>query len=160
MTRLADKQKPIKEGLFEWLEDGAHLIGSRCRECGEVTFPPNPFCPQCCTETVENIPLSRRGVLYSFTIQRFKPPFPYRGPEPFVPYGVGMIELPEGLRITSVLEENDPEMLRVGVEMELAIAKFFEDEEGNEVLSYRFKAIEDRPARDEGGGNQAEGRPL
>jgi uncharacterized OB-fold protein len=141
MTESMKKQIPIKEGLFEQHEDGAHLIGSRCRQCGEVTFPVNSFCPQCCTETTENIPLSRRGVLYSFTIQRFKPPPPYKGPEPFVPYGVGMIELPEGLRVTAVLDESDPARLRVGMEMELVITKFFEDEEGNEVLSYKFKPV-------------------
>lgn len=119
--------------------DGARLIGSRCRECGEVTFPANPFCPQCCRETTETISLSQRGVLYSFTIQRFKPPPPFRGTEPFTPYGVGMIELPEGLRVTAVLEECDPERLQVGMEMELVITKFFEDDEGNDVLSFKFR---------------------
>jgi len=138
MSETAKKKVPIKEGLFEFLEDGAHLIGSRCRECGEVTFPANAFCPQCCAETTTNVPLSRRGILYSFTVQRFRPPPPYRGPEPFAPYGVGMIELPEGLRITAVLEEDDPASLRVGLEMELVITGFFEDDEGNEVLGYKF----------------------
>lgn len=121
--------------------DGPRLIGSRCRECGEVTFPANPFCPQCCRETTANISLSQRGLLYSFTIQRFKPPPPFRGTEPFVPYGVGMIELPEGLRVTSVLEESDPEQLRVGMEMELVITNFFEDDEGNDVLSFKFRPM-------------------
>jgi uncharacterized OB-fold protein len=138
MSETAKKRVPIKEGLFEFLEDGAHLIGSRCRECGEVTFPANAFCPQCCAETTANVPLSRRGILYSFTVQRFRPPPPYRGPEPFAPYGVGMIELPEGLRVTAVLEEDDPARLRVGMEMELVITGFFEDDEGNEVLGYKF----------------------
>ena len=134
---------PIKEGLFDVLEDGAHLVGSRCRDCGEVTFPANPFCPQCCTETTDSVSLGRRGILYSFTIQRFKPPPPYRGPEPFVPYGVGMIELPEGLRVTAVLDEGNPARLRVGMEMELVVAPLFEDAEGNEVLGYKFRSVED-----------------
>lgn len=138
MSETAKKKVPIKEGLFEFLEDGAHLIGSRCRECGEVTFPANAFCPQCCSETTANVPLSRRGILYSFTVQRFRPPPPYRGPEPFASYGVGMIEMPEGLRITAVLEEDNPASLRVGMEMELVVTGFFEDDEGNEVLGYKF----------------------
>ena len=145
MAQTTRKQIPIKEGLFEWRDDGAHLTASRCRECGEVAFPVNPFCPQCCTETTAPISLSRRGHLYSFTVQRFKPPPPYRGPEPFVPYGVGMIELPEGVRVTAVLEESDPSKLRVGMEMELIIAGFFEDEEGNEVLGYKFRAVTGEP---------------
>jgi uncharacterized OB-fold protein len=142
MADSKKKQIPIKDGIFEQLEGGARLIGSRCHQCGEVTFPVNSFCPQCCTETTEPIPLSPRGVLYSFTIQRFKPPPPYRGPEPFAPFGVGMIELPEGLRITALVQESDPSRLRVGMEMELIIAKLFDDDEGNEILGYKFKPIQ------------------
>lgn len=135
------RQVPIKEGLFEQFDDGFHLVGSRCWQCNEVTFPVNALCPQCCTETTQRIPLSRRGVLYSFTVQRFKPPPPYRGPDPFVPYGVGMIELPEGLRVTAVLDEADPNKLRVGMPMELVIVKLFDDEQGSEVLGYKFKPL-------------------
>ncbi len=149
MTQLQKRQRPIKEGLFDSFGDGSHLIGSRCRECGEVAFPATSFCPQCCRETTESIPLSQRGVLYSFTIQRFKPPPPFRESEAFVPYGVGMIELPEGLRVTSVLEESDPDRLRVGMEMKLVITKFFEDDEGSEVFSYKFKPAGEHPHEEE-----------
>ena len=137
----ASEVVPIAPGLFEWLDDGAHLLGSSCRACGEVKFPASSFCPQCCRETTETVPLSQRGRLHSFTVQRFKPPPPYKGPEPFEPYGVGMIELPEGLRVTSVLEESDPANLEVGLEMQLIITKFFEDEEGRDVVAYKFKPI-------------------
>jgi uncharacterized OB-fold protein len=154
MSQEAKRQIPIRADLFEWGEDGAHLLGSRCRDCGEVTFPVNPFCPQCCKETTAKIRLSPRGSLYSFTIQRFRPPPPYRGPDPFVPYGVGMVELPEGVRITSVLEASDPAGLRVGMEVELLISTFFEDEEGNEVLAYKFKPVEDQAGRLTEGGQR------
>jgi len=98
-----------------------------------------------------NLPLSRRGTLYSFTVQRFKPPPPYKGPEPFVPYGVGMIELPEGLRVTAVLEEGDPARLQVGMEMELVVASLFEDAEGNEVLGYKFRSVNSLPQEESEG---------
>ena len=132
---------PIAPNLFEFSVEGARLIGSRCIKCGEVRFPVNAFCPQCCTETTETIPLSRRGILYSFTVQRFRPPPPYQGPQDFKPYGVGMIELPEGLRVTAVLADKDPESLVVGMEMELIITKFFADENGRDVLGYKFKKV-------------------
>jgi uncharacterized OB-fold protein len=143
MKQAKDTEVPIAPGLFQELEQGTYLIGSRCRECGEVTFPANTFCPQCCRETTEKIPLSRRGQLYSFTVQRFRPPPPYKGPEKFEPYGVGMVELPEGLRVTSVLEEDDFSRLRVGMVMELVIKKIFEDEEGRAIVGYRFRPLED-----------------
>jgi uncharacterized protein len=132
---------PIAPNLFEFSADGARLIGSRCVKCSEVRFPASSFCPQCCTETTENISLSQRGVLYSFTVQRFRPPPPYRGPEDFQPYGVGMIELPEGLRVTAVLDVSDVEKLKVGMEMELVVTKVFEDELGRNVLGYKFGRV-------------------
>ena len=142
MTLASKNQILIFPGLFERFDGGVRLIGSKCLECDEVTFPATAFCPQCCRDTAEKIPLSQRGRLYSFTIQRFRPPPPYRGPEKFDPYAVGMVELPEGLRVTSVLEGSDPEEFRVGMEMELVIASLFEDDEGREVLGYKFKPIE------------------
>jgi uncharacterized OB-fold protein len=139
MTQTKD-QIPIAPGLFEWMGEPPSLIGSKCIECREVAFPSNTFCPRCCKETTERIRLSSRGHLYSFTIQRFKPPAPYRGAKEFHQYGVGMIELPEGIRITSILDESDPSKLFVGMEMELIITKCFEDDDGREVLAYKFKA--------------------
>lgn len=143
MSSAAKQTRAIRDGLFEGNGEDARLLGSRCVNCHETTFPVNQFCPQCCTETTEQVSLSRRGVLYSFTVQRFKPPPPYRGTAPFAPYGVGMIELPEGVRITSILEEADPDLLKVGMQMELVIASFFEDEDGNEVLGYKFAPVKD-----------------
>lgn len=144
MTVVAEKsRKPIREGLFTEDANGVRLIGGLCRECAEIVFPANPFCPRCCRETTEPVALSRRGVLYSFTVQRFKPPPPYCGPDPFVPYGVGLIELPGGVRITSVLKA-EPDDLHVGMEMELVVEAFFEDEDGNEILGYKFRPVEKR----------------
>jgi uncharacterized OB-fold protein len=133
---------PIAPKLFEFSADGVRLMGSRCVKCGEVRFPVSDFCPQCCTETTETIPLSQRGTLYSFTVQRFRPPPPYRGPDEFKPYGVGMIELPEGLRVTAVLADEKPDCLQVGMEMELIVTKFFEDDMGRDVVSYKFRRVE------------------
>jgi uncharacterized OB-fold protein len=52
-----------------------------------------------------------------------------------------MIELAEGLRVTAVLDEGDPDKLCVGMPMELVITRLFEDEQGNEVLGYKFRPI-------------------
>jgi len=60
-----------------------------------------------------------------------------------------MIELPEGLRLTAVLDEADPDRLRVGMEMELVIARYFEDEEGNEVMGYKFRPVDRISASDQ-----------
>lgn len=140
------KQIPIEEGLFTWPSDDPRLIGSKCRQCGEVRFPAQKSCANCGSEDVENILLSKRGKLWVWTVQCFRPPSPpYTGPEAaedFTPFGVGYVELPEGIRVISRLVENEAEQLRIGMEMGLVIQKFKEDEEGNDVMIYAFKGVE------------------
>ena len=41
------------------------------------------------------------------------PPGAYKGPEPFVPFALGLVELPEGLRVMSPLE-GDIDALKIG----------------------------------------------
>jgi hypothetical protein len=53
-----------------------------------------------------------------------------------------MIELPEGLRVTAVLDDQDPGSLSVGIEMELIITKLFADENGQDVLGYKFRRVD------------------
>jgi uncharacterized OB-fold protein len=86
---------------------------------------------------------SRRGTLWTFTIQRFPPPAPpwLGDAERFAPFGVGYVELPEGVRIESRLTESDPEKLEIGMEMELVIEPYDRDADGNERMSFAFRPV-------------------
>ncbi|MFC1895829.1 Zn-ribbon domain-containing OB-fold protein [Thermodesulfobacteriota bacterium] len=147
MPGKGEKQVPIGEGVFTWPSDDPRLIGSKCNNCGKVAFPAQNSCPSCCLEDVDKIELSKRGKLWTWTLQGFLPKSPpYAGPEneeTFVPYGVGYVELPGEVRVESRLTENDPDKLKIGMEMELVIQKFIEDEEGNDVMAYFFKPVEE-----------------
>ena len=94
----AAKQIPIAEGLFTWPSNDPRLLGSKCGDCGVVTFPAQKSCPACSGQNVETIELERRGTLWTWTIQGFMPNRPpYTGPETpetFKPFGVGYVELP------------------------------------------------------------------
>ena len=137
-----DAQIPIAEGLFTWPAEDPSLIGSKCRACGEVAFPSQPSCPDCAGEDCSEILLSRRGRLWTWTIQNFPPPPPYGGdPEDFVPFGVGYVELPEGVRVEARLSENDPARLEIGMEMELFIEAFGRDEDGRERVTFAFRPL-------------------
>ena len=39
------------------------------------------------------------------------------------------------------LTESDPDKLKVGMDMMLIIDKMFEDEEGNEIIGFKFKPL-------------------
>jgi len=140
------KQVPIAAGLFTWPSDDPRLIGSRCKNCGKVTFPAQKSCPACCLDDVDNIELAKRGKLWTWTVQGFPPKSPpyakKESPETFVPYGVGYIELPGQVRVESRLTENDPARLRIGLDMELVIEKFMDNDQGDEVMIFAFKPVE------------------
>ena len=137
------QQVPIQDGLFTWPSPAPQLIGGRCTECGQFHFPVQANCPHCAALSVDATPLSRRGTLWTWTLQTFAPPVPpYRGPvDDFVPFGVGYIELPEGLRVQGRLTVNDPAQLAIGMAMELTLAPFGLDEAGREVLIYAFAPV-------------------
>ncbi len=136
---------PIQDGLFTWPSDKPQLIGGHCAECGGWHFPVQDNCPHCAAMTVQPAPLSRRGTLWTWTIQTFAPPVPpYRGPvEDFTPFGVGYVELPEGLCVQGRLTVSDASKLKIGMPMELTIEPFGVDDEGRAVLSYAFAPVDD-----------------
>lgn len=134
---------PIQEGLFTGPAESPRLVGSRCGACGDVTFPAQASCPACTGTRVRETELSPRGTLWTFTIQRFPPPSPpFTGSrEDFVPFGVGYVELPEGLRVEGRLTENDPGTLAIGMPMELVLEPFDRDADGNERMTFAFAPV-------------------
>jgi uncharacterized OB-fold protein len=132
---------PVAEGIFTWPADEPQLIGSRCGECGIVTFPSQESCARCASTDMAEHLLPRRGRLWAWTTQDFPPPSPYAGPsgDAFAPYGIGYVELDDEVRVESRLTEADPEALSIGMEMELVLLPFRTDEDGNEVLTFAFR---------------------
>ncbi len=55
-----------------------------------------------------------------------------------MPFGVGVVELPEGVRVIGRLTESDPEALATGQPMELRIVPLHTDADGNDVVTYAF----------------------
>ncbi len=140
INRKSLSRFPIVEGLIKVVPEGPKLIGSKCKNCGSVSFPKIPTCPNpdCTRKEVEEYLLGRGGKLWSYTIQLFQPPAPFKM-EPFKPFGVGIVELPEGIRILGMLTTT--ENLRIGMEVELVVDKLYE-EEGNEYLTWKWKPVE------------------
>ncbi len=136
--------RPIAEGIFTWPSANPALLGSRCQDCGRAAFPPQQGCAACCSTNVEVEELPRRGTLWTYTIQRFMPKRPYNSgetPETFQPYGVGYVELPDGVRVEGRLTENDPDKLEIGMEMEVVFEPFRTEEDGTEVINFAFRPL-------------------
>ena len=144
MPPANERTVPVDDGL--WLDgpDGPRLVGSRCAPCGAVTFPRQAGCPRCASEDLSDAPLARRGTLWTWTVQRFPPPTPpYTGPrdDDFEPFGVGYVELAEGVRVEARLTESDPQTLAIGMEMELVLEPFGTDADGRTVVTFAFAPV-------------------
>jgi hypothetical protein len=140
---MVDSEKiPVIEGLFTLDPEEPKLIGSKCTSCGTYYFPQTISCsnPDCNEKEVEEAFLSRRGKLWSFTVQYYPPPPPFKAQEPFVPYGIGVVELPEEIRVAGMLTESDPEKLKIGMEVELLLDEVYE-EDGKEVVTWKFSPV-------------------
>ena len=137
------KRVPVVEGVFAETPQGPRLLGSRCGSCRTVYFPRAPVCrnPGCLGTKVEDCHLSPRGTLWSYTIQYYKPPAPARFDEPFTPYGVGLVDLPEGIRVMGMMSVPDPESLDVGMAVELVLEPLYHADDGSEVITWKFRPV-------------------
>jgi uncharacterized OB-fold protein len=143
MSTAEAKRFPIVEGLLSIDDDKPYLIGSRCKTCGAHYFPRAFSCnnPKCDRGEVEEVALSEQGTIYSYTIQYYQPPPPYKFDGDFAPYAIGLVELPEGIRILSQLSGIRPEEFKIGMTVAFTTEKQFTDDEGNEYISWKFKKI-------------------
>jgi uncharacterized OB-fold protein len=121
------------------------LLGSRCTSCASVFFPRlDGFCrnPACSGEDFEVVELSRRGVVWSYTDAQYQPPPPYiPGTDPFQPFAIAAVELPEGLVVLGqVAEGYGVADLHVGAEVELVVEPLYRDDSGERTI-WRWKPV-------------------
>lgn len=135
------KRIPVREGLWTIpaSSGGApRLIASQCRSCGELCFPKkeNGLCGHCQSTDLNQVELSRHGTVYSYSIVTQRPSDFYKGE---VPYALGFVELPEGIRVETLFTGCDLGALHVGMDVEMVIERLHQDEHGNDVMAYKFR---------------------
>ncbi len=128
---------PVQEGLFELEGDRTlRLIGGFCPACTNHHFPRAANCPYCSADRCEARLLSAEGQVYLATVIHAAPPG-YRGQ---VPYGFGIVELPEKIRVVTRLVY-DGEVLVPGVAVRAVVDVLHRNEEGNDVVTFAFARV-------------------
>lgn len=125
--------------LLEVPEDGLpYLKGYRCKACGSLWFPKFVPCPNpdCWSEEMEVVPLSRRGIIYSVTdVYTGQPPM-----KEYLPLSMAYIDLPEKIRVFAQLD-GDIGSFRCGDEVELTTGAIRNNRQGKPIIGYKFKKI-------------------
>jgi uncharacterized OB-fold protein len=111
-----------KVGEFaEHLKNGK-IMGTRCKQCGNVTFPPRSDCEKCLGSEWDFVPYSGKAKLVTFTQISAAP----TGFEDMVPYTIGVADLPEGGRVLAWVNGIEPRDLKIGMDMKL-VPRIFEE---------------------------------
>lgn len=139
MSDTSTASVPLAAGLFTWPSDSPALLGSRCAECATMTFPTHYGCPKCSSDAMTTVELGTRGTVWTWTSQEFKPPPPYAGPDEFVAYYVGYVELPGELIVETYFTGYDDQHPEIGDDVELTIIAFGRNVDGDEVVTYAFQ---------------------
>ncbi len=122
--------------LFVMPENGAkpYLLGYLCQKCGKTWFPKAVPCPECWSEDIIQIPLSRVGKLYSYSTVHVG----QKGIQ--TPYVIGYVDLPENVRVFAQLDM-EPAELKIGMDVEVTAGVTRVDPNGVKTVSYKFKAV-------------------
>ncbi|MDX1650511.1 MAG: Zn-ribbon domain-containing OB-fold protein [Myxococcota bacterium] len=141
---------PAVEGWFTLDEAEPRLLGARCPRCRTVFFPRESFCrnPHCASRPdadaaeLEEVPLSNRGRLWSYTSNHYAPPPPFVAKDPFAPFAVAAVELEdERMVVLGQVPEDVPlDRLEVGMEMRLVLDTLHEDDERT-VLVWKWRPV-------------------
>ena len=142
---MSKTQTPAIEGWFTMDRETPHLLGTRCTSCSNVFFPKEEtFCrnPSCSGTEFEEIQLSRRGRLWSFTNNCYAAPAPFIAPDPFVPYAIAAVELADERMVVlgQMSEGTEVSDLKAGMEVELVLEKLYEDE-ASEFMVWKWKPV-------------------
>jgi hypothetical protein len=130
--------RPVAAGLFVDHPDGPFLRAARCPACDKLQFPAAPTCPYCAADGCTPVQVGPSGTLWLYTAVATRPPG-YRGE---VPFGFGVVDLADGLRVISRLTEARLERLRPGLPMRLAIVPLHTGDDGVPVATYAFRPEE------------------
>jgi uncharacterized OB-fold protein len=100
--------------FFEALRE-KKLIGTKCRRCGTIYFPPRVDCPRDFSDDMEWTEFSGEGELVTYTVNATPP-------ESFSMYGtyvIAVVKLSEGPAVMTWLKDIKPEEVKIGMKLKV-----------------------------------------
>jgi len=128
------KQIPLVDYLV-LADEGPHLVAKECAECGALYFDRRNACAKCGKREFGERTLTDRGRVRAFTIvHRAAPGVP-------TPYVSSVIDLDGGGVVKANLVDvaADPEVVHLGMSVELTTFVAGTDDDGNEAVAFGFR---------------------
>jgi uncharacterized OB-fold protein len=122
---------PTSAPFWNGLKDGVVRL-QRCGTCQSWVFYPRNRCPGCLSDALQWRDVSGKGTLYTYTIAR-QPTSPHFANE--VPQLLAVVELDEGVRVTTTLVNIAPDAIKIGMRV-----KPYFDHVSDDVTLLRYQA--------------------
>jgi uncharacterized OB-fold protein len=123
---------PTSAPFWNGLKDGVVRL-QRCGTCQSWVFYPRNRCPVCLSDALQWRDVSGIGTLYTYTIAR-QPTSPHFANE--VPQLLAVVELDEGVRLTTTLVNIAPDAIKIGMRV-----KPYFDHVSDDVTLLRYQAV-------------------
>ncbi|MEJ2037617.1 MAG: Zn-ribbon domain-containing OB-fold protein [Desulfosarcinaceae bacterium] len=117
--------------FIDYLEKGK-VMGTRCKACGQVFFPPRADCCQCFASDMEWFEVTGSGTLATYTHLAYAPV----GFEQDLPYSLAVLDYGDYRVFGRLAADVDMDSLRVGQKMQTVINQL-----PNGRLNYVFKPV-------------------
>ncbi|NVM52928.1 MAG: Zn-ribbon domain-containing OB-fold protein [Candidatus Helarchaeota archaeon] len=136
-------EKPFTVQSYVDFLNQKKLMGSKCKDCGNVDLPPRIICSKCFKSNLEWVEVEGKGKLASFTTIHIGSSFMNaKGYSPKNPYCFGTVDLDSGVALAVHIKgvnESDPESIKIGMRLKVAY------EDGTELFTDRRGNQEERP---------------
>jgi len=112
------------------------LEASKCKECGEIYFPPRDVCSGCKSRVFEPCRLSDRGKILTYSVIHV-PPKEFAGNTPYI---IAVVELTEGVRLTTQVADARPDEVAIGKPVRIVFRRI-SDEGKSGIKCYGYKCV-------------------
>lgn len=104
--------------FIDYLEEGK-VMGTRCKECGAIFFPPRADCYQCLSSDIEWFEITGTGKLITFSKLKYAPV----GFDGDLPYSIAVIDYGDYKIFGRIASDIPDEEIKLGMEMQTVANK-------------------------------------
>ncbi len=115
--------------FIDFLEEGK-VMGTQCKECGAIFFPPRADCYQCLSSDIEWFEITGTGKLITFSKLKYAPV----GFDGDLPYSIAVIDYGDYKIFGRIASDIPDEEIKLRMEMKTVANKL-----PNSQLNYVFK---------------------